>query len=202
MKQLHAAKLTTCLGTELILKRRYMKEAIRHKVLLIVLVFITFTAVAQDFEDKRNTNATLMKINDNNDKEEKPVRCYITYSDYTKKLEVKRDMPLRPGQTEISEDPADSNSFKFDLVFDLDKNKMQENIASGKIFSTYGVFTFNNYTKDVLVQYSSLPGRVHSPDNFNISLMVNITPEDFGTTDKNSEWILMVNNAIINQTDE
>ena len=202
MKQLHIVDLKTGLRGKVVYKKFNMKGAIRYKLLLIISVFITLTSLAQDFEDKQNTNATLIKINEHSDNEEKPVPCFITYSDYTKKLEVKRAMPLTSQQAGISDSSADSNLFKFDLVFDLDRDKMQENVASGKVFSTYGVFTFNNYTRNVLVQYSSLPAHVNSPGDFYISFMVSITPQDFEITDKNSEWILRINDAAINLTDD
>lgn len=202
MKQQHAANLIIHPPAELIQKWRYVKKRARYKVLLIVSVLMTLTSTAQEYPDEQNTDATVIKINDNSGNEEKPVKCYITYSEYTKKLEVKRVMPLTPLQTEISDTSADSNLLTFDLLFDLDQDKMQEKAASGKIFSDYGVFTLNNCSRNVLIEYSSLPAPVHRPGEFNISLMVSINPSDFKMEDKNSEWILKINDAVINQVDD
>lgn len=172
-----------------------------HKVLLLASLFLPLTSMAQDYQNMRNADATLIKIYDSCS-EEKPVKCYITYSDYTKKLEVTRAVPLALLQTEISKESTDSDSFKFDLALNLDRDKMQEDVASGKVFSTYGVFTLNNCTRDELVQYSSLPARVNSSGDFNISLMVNIVPANFAIADKSSQWVFKVNDAAINLMDD
>ena len=105
----------------------------------------------------------------------------ITFSDYSGQVEIKAAIASLFVQNldsvTVVQTPGDTLA---DFTMILDKEQIQQQqITSGKTFTTSGLFTVNNISKKITAQCSLEP-RNNPADGFIISVILRFNPSDFG----------------------
>jgi len=105
----------------------------------------------------------------------------ITFSDYSGQVEIKAAIASlfaqNPDSITVVQTPTDTLA---DFTMTLDKDQMQQQqITSGKTFTTSGIFTVNSISKKITAQCSLEP-RNNPADGFIISVILRFNPSDFG----------------------
>lgn len=105
----------------------------------------------------------------------------ITFSDYSGKVEIKAAIASlflpNPDSVTVVQIPADTLA---DFIMTLDKQQIQQQqVSSGKTFTTTGLFTINNISKKITAQCSLEP-RNNPADGFTLSVILRFNPTDFG----------------------
>lgn len=92
-------------------------------------------------------------------------------------------------------------SILFSLKLNIDPTRIQEELTSRKTFSTHGFLTLNNITKVVTVAYMPVASGTEENGNFNIYLAIQFNAADFNLVDtnNNAQYVIKVNNAIVNR---
>lgn len=105
----------------------------------------------------------------------------ITFSDYSGQVEIKAAIASlflpNPDSVTVVQIPSDTLA---DFIMTLDKQQIQQQqVSSGKTFTTTGLFTINNISRKITAQCSLEP-RNNPADGFTLSVILRFNPTDFG----------------------
>ncbi|HXB28397.1 MAG TPA: hypothetical protein VNW49_01200 [Puia sp.] len=179
-----------------------MNTFIRKKSLIIALVLFSKHINAQNYNDYRDAQAVMLRVNGNVYSEKKLEGAIIALHDNSNQLVVRLQIPYSSINENASEDTATSlPDYHFNLRMKIDSWKTQESLTSGKTFETDGYLTLNHITKLVLVEYAPLPSMTVQDGAFNLNLIIGFNPADFnlGVRDINTRLIIRIGDAPVNR---
>jgi hypothetical protein len=178
-----------------------MKNNIIYFVLVSILAVSAPVAHAQMYR----TASTEALENDGRQWVEKKLPpSVITFSDYSGQVEIKAAIASLFAQNQDSATivtvPSDTMA---DFTMTLDKEQIQQQqVSSGKSFTTTGLFTINNISKKITAQCSLEP-RNNPSDGFTISVILRFNPSDFGMRitgeTENTPLIVKVTSGYLNR---
>ncbi|HTE09437.1 MAG TPA: hypothetical protein VK645_00680 [Chitinophagaceae bacterium] len=159
-----------------------------------VLAFISYTTHAQMYR------AAVTEALGNNGKEwveKKLPPSVITFSDYSGQIEIKTIVGSLAAQQGDSAAAADYADF----TMNLDRDRLPEQIAAAKTFTTTGTLTINNLSKKITAQYILEPR--NSGEGFGISVIIRFSAADFNLQMKgepaNESLIVRVSSGYLNK---
>jgi hypothetical protein len=179
-----------------------MKTFTRKISLIITFVLITKCINAQNYNDYRDVEASILRVNDNAYSENKLEGAIIALPNYSNQLIVRLHVPY----SYLNENPPeDSTTLLHDYLINLrikiDSWKIQESLTSGKTFKTDGYLTLNHITKLVFIEYTPLPSLTVQDGGFNLNLIMGFNPADFnlGVRYINTRFIIRIGDAPVNR---
>ena len=134
------------------------------------LVFISHTTHAQMY---RAAATEALEHNGKEWVEKKLPPSVITCSGYSGQIEIKTIVGSLAAQQGDSAAAADYADF----TMNLDRDRLPEQIAAAKTFTTTGTLTINNLSKKITAQYILEP--CNSGEGFAISVMIRFNAADF-----------------------
>ena len=178
-----------------------MKNINKFSQVLLILLLVTKSINAQDFNTYRASDAVMLEVNENSQTGNKLSSVVVELLNNTDVLKVRLNIPYHS----ISYKPEDNTIFSRGLPFDLTTNvnptQIQEYLTSAKTFITHGLLTLNNITEPVNVEYMPLPAGTELDGDFNLSIIIEFNPGNFGLDEpyNNSLFVIKITDATVNR---
>lgn len=179
-----------------------MKYVIKFVQIFCLLLLIARSTAAQDYNSYRSSDAMMLQVNDNSRIETRLTRVVIALSNNTNQLSIRLSIPYhaidnKPAEDEILSSPVLTGN----LELNINPGKIQDYLTSAKLFTTQALFTLNNITKAVTVEYVPLPVGPDQEGDFNLSIIIQFNGADFNmdSPNSNSQFIIKLNNAAVNR---
>jgi hypothetical protein len=179
-----------------------VKTFISKISLIIALVLITQYINAQNYNDYKDADAVMLRVNDNNSSVIVLKDVIVALPSYSNQLNVRLNIPYSFINDEETDDTITSLSgFPLHLKIKMDPWKIQESLTSGKTFDTNGFLTLNHITRLVTIEYAPLPSRNLQDGGFNINLIIGFNPEDFkiGVQSTATRFFIKIGDAPVNR---
>jgi hypothetical protein len=170
--------------------------------LIVVLVLMIRSVSAQNYNDYRDAEAVLLRVNGNVYSEKKLEGVIVALPNYSDQLTVRLRIPYSVINDNEEEDTmTPSSGLSFRLKIRIDPWKIQESITSDQTFNTEGLLTLNDTTKLVTVEYSPLPSATVQEGGFNLNIIIGFNPSDFnlGVQDANTRVFIKIGDAPVNR---
>ena len=188
------------MNDSLIIKFKTMKNIIKYSQLFLLLL-VTKSIDAQDFNNYQASEAVMYEVNENSQTGNKLSGVVVELSDNTDVLQVKLNIPYHSINYEPEDDTMFSRGLPFDLTINVNANQIQEYLTSAKTFITHGLLTLNNITGPVNVEYMPLPAGTELDGDFNLSIIIQFNTGYFNL-DKpynDSLFVIKISDATVNR---
>jgi hypothetical protein len=176
-----------------------MKKVI---IATLVLVLITRSGIAQDYNTYRSFDAAILRINGGMRSESRLEKAIIILANNSNQLNVRLTIPCHS----VNYIPTDniglpSSGLAFNLKIDIRPWGIQRNLTSTKKYVTQGILTLNNISKPVKVEYIPWPSGPDQNGDFNLTMVIQFKARDFDLyeREKNSEFIIKISGARVNR---
>jgi hypothetical protein len=179
-----------------------MKPFISKMFLIVDLVLIAKCINAQNYNDYRDAEAVMLRVNGSAYSETKLKDVIVVLPNYSNQLIVRLNIPYSFLNEEDTDDTIGALSgFPLHMRIKMDPWKIQESLTSDKTFDTDGFLTLNHITKLVTVEYTPLPSQTSQDGGFNLNVMIGFNPLDFnlsvGGTD--TRFFIKIGDAPVNR---
>ena len=179
-----------------------MNKAIQFCVSFSLIVMIAVDGNAQNSNIYRSSDAVVLQRVDGRWAEKQLTGTIITLSTHSGHLKVKTIIPslINPNSDPDNILP-ESNPVFLDVKMNIDPDEVQDYFISGKIFTTQGLLTVNDVTNAVVIQYILRPADPGLEGQFNISMIMQVKPNDFnlGWNNPDTKFIVKVNDGSVNR---
>jgi hypothetical protein len=179
-----------------------MNNISRRLWIFSLVMLIAISAIAQDYHTFEASEAVIFQSNGDNHSERFLKKTIISLTNSTHLLSVKLYIPC----PSINHIPADTAMFSSpgliaNLRMIINPWQIQDELTSANVFTTQGLFTLNNITKTVTVEYIPLPAGPEQEGDFNLSMKIQFTAGDFNLGEKNNNchFIIKIGNAAVNR---
>lgn len=178
-----------------------MKNIIKFSHLFLMLLLVTKSINAQDFNNYEASDAVMYEVNGNSQTGNKLSGVVVALLNDPNVLKVRLNIPSHSVNYKPEDDTMFSNSLSFDLTINVNPGQIQEYLTSEKTFVTHGVLLLNNITKSVSVTYVPLPAGTELDGNFNLSMIIQFNPGDFDLDEpyNDSLFVIRITDATVNR---
>ena len=127
----------------------------------------------------------------------------LTFSDYSGQVKIRTTLSSLFRQADsLTAQPANAIA-DFSMILDKEQIKQQQ-VSSGKSFTTTGLLMMNGISKKITAQCELIP-RIDPEEGFNVSVTIRFNPVDFamqmvGET-TNDPLIVKIANGYLNRSD-
>jgi hypothetical protein len=178
-----------------------MKNSTRFTRMLILLLLITKSGTAQDYNVYQASEAVITQMSGDMHSESRLKKVIMALSNSSNQLSVRANIPYHS----VNYIPEVNSGLPalilpFDLRMTINPWKIQDELTSTKVFITQAFVTMNNVTKAVKVEYIPLPAGTDQYGNFNVTMTIQFDGSDFnmGTPYSNSHFMIKISGAAVN----
>jgi hypothetical protein len=180
-----------------------MTELAKKMVPAALILLIAGNAPAQRYDNLYHaSNADILKVSGDNQEEYLLKGATVNLPNSSQQLNLLIEIPTSVLEDRSVKDPLTRDQpLLFNLKVDIDKDAIQDNITSSKIFITHGNLLLNNIMRPVEVTYVPMPSGTDQHGNFKIYMSIKFNAADFSLAlySNSPRLVIRVNNAIVNR---
>ena len=189
------------MNDSLIIKFKTMKNIIKYSQLFLMMLLVTKSIDAQDFNNYQASEAVMYEVNGNSQTGNKLSGVVVALLNNPNVLKVRLNIPYHSINYKPEDDAMFFQSLSFELTINVNPNQIQKYLTSARTFVTHGLLTLNNITGPVNVEYLPLPAGTDLDGDFNLSMIIQFNPGDF-FPDKpynDSLFVIKIADATVNR---
>jgi hypothetical protein len=189
------------MNDSLIIKVKTMKNIIRYSQLFLMMLLVTKSIDAQDFNNYQASEAVMYEVNGNSQTGDKLSGVVVALLNDPNVLKVRLNIPYHSINYKTEDDAMSFQTLSSELTINVNPNQIQEYLTSGKTFVTHGSLTLNNITNPVKVEYMPLPAGTELDGYFNLSMIIQFKPGDFNVDEpyNDSIFVIKITDATVNR---
>lgn len=183
-------------------KSNDMKNVTKHSIVILALLLPLRLLYAQQVDNfYKATDAGMLVTQVNKQATYNIKDAAVLLANGSNQLNVRVPMPDSLVRGAFSPDMKLAAALMLNLTIDINRNTIQDNLSSSKIFTTRGNLLLNNISKPVEVSYIPMLSGTEDTGNFNVFITLQFDPAAFNLVAPATlaHCVISINDAVVNR---